>query len=127
MKKVAYNIFLNLLAMGSSSIFAMNQMHAQLTVWNMTKQDVMLNCQLLQPDATMLPAQKIKIVSGQSPAFELTFYQLGKLVYCAMQDTPAWFIYTVKANDEESVEIAALQHLPNFHYDPVYKGALTYY
>jgi len=103
-----------------------DRIHAQLAIWNMTENNVLLECKLEQSDATISPGTELLINAHDSPALELTFEHAGKLIWCTIAGTPAWFNYIVTPDFEETVEISQLFNIPNFHYDPAYTGALTY-
>ncbi|EKD55455.1 MAG: hypothetical protein ACD_60C00007G0019 [uncultured bacterium] len=127
MKKIILYLFALSALTATESVLSATKMQAQLTVWNMTNKAVDLQCSLLQKNETMDPAPPFHITPNESPAIQLTFQSFGKLVKCTLDKTPAWFMYIVKNADEETIKTSNLPGQPNFHYNPDYPGAVTYY
>ena len=112
----------------ASTSFAADTMQAQLTVWNMTSKPIELHCELLQKNETIYPTPPFFIAVNDSPTIQLIFQRLGKLVRCTTIDpTPAWFVYIAKNADKETIKTSHLTGQPDFHYNPDYPGALTYW
>lgn len=122
MKKILYTLIL--LIFINEKILAAQ---AQLTVWNMTRHDIALECESLQPKDVKIVPEKLMIAPNQSPALHVTFQSFGALIHCKIANTPAWFTYTVKNNFKEKVNISKLKLGENFYYDVSYPGAFTYH
>jgi len=127
MKKMIICIVATFFINMNQSVFASHPYNVQFTVWNMTNKAIVMHCDLLQENSILKPAQPFTILPDDSPALLLTFQQFGKLVHCWVDEQPAWFDYSINSLEDETMEISPLSNQPNFHYDPDYQGALTYW
>ncbi|MCW5588056.1 MAG: hypothetical protein KIT27_00180 [Legionellales bacterium] len=100
------------------------QENAQVSVWNLSKNNITLLCNATP--GTTLNRSLLPIKKDEMPSLELNFNHYGKLMQCTanMLNSPT-FTYSVDKNLQEHVTITAGEKY-TFIYQPDYQGALLF-